>query len=83
MIRESATSRAFREHVDTLLSRALEGDDDANRSLACIALLAAGWRYGDPDPVDPDGPDGGETVDLGGWDIEVDTTNIIPFRRAA
>lgn len=47
----------FMEHVKKLEAQAIAGDLDAVRSLACMALLAEGFRY------NPD--DGGETVDLG------------------
>jgi hypothetical protein len=40
----------------------MDGDMLALRSLTCLALLATGWRYGDSDPSDDDGPGGGEVV---------------------
>lgn len=56
-------SEAFRAHVEELERRAIYGDGFAAQSLGAIALVATGWRYGDPDPTDdPDG--GGEVVDL-------------------
>lgn len=63
-----STSELFKEHVDKLVSLAERDDDsdetlDARRSLACLSLLAEGWRYGDPDPVDPDpDPDDKEPI---------------------
>jgi hypothetical protein len=57
------TSELFKAHVDELTRRVEEHDDVfAQKSLACLALLAEGWRYGDPDPTDPP-PDGGCDVD--------------------
>lgn len=56
---EKSTSELFKEHIDELLRLAEENEDlMARKSLACMSLLAEGWRFGDPDPVDP-GPDGG------------------------
>lgn len=52
-----STSELFKEHVDALVALSEGGDLMARKSLACLSLLAEGWRYGDPDPVDP--PDGG------------------------
>lgn len=64
------TSQLFKEHVDALLALAERDDLMARKSLACLSLLAEGWRYGDPDPVDP--PDGG------GEDEDADD-NVIQF----
>jgi hypothetical protein len=62
-----STSQRYREHVDALLVMAEAGDDFAAKSLACLALICEGWRYGDPDPVDPP-PDGGsEVIDMAPW----------------
>ena len=60
------TSELFKAHIDEL-ERMAEADDwFAAKSLACMALLIDGWRYGDPDPVDP--PDGGgEIIDLSAY----------------
>lgn len=57
-------SELYREHVEELELRALAGDDFAIRSLACMALLARGWRYGNPDLTEtpPDDGGGGENV---------------------
>ncbi len=66
----------FREHVELLEKLADAGDEIAAKSLASIILLCEGWRYGDPDPADDDGPDddgGGEPLPC----------NVIEFRRAA
>lgn len=52
------THRAFVAHVRSLEARCIAGDEDATKSLACMALLAEGWRPGDDDP------DGGEIIDL-------------------
>lgn len=75
-----STSELFKEHIDALLALA-EGEDlMARKSLACMSLLAEGWRYGDPDPVDPD-PDGGEDVDENV--IYLADVNQLMRRRAA
>lgn len=67
-------SEHYREHVALLERLSEDGDEIAAKSLACLALLATGWRYGDPDP-DDSGPDddGGEPL----------PSNVIPFRMAA
>lgn len=50
----------FLQHVKILTGMSERGDEVATRSLAAMALLAEGWRPGDPDPDNgPDG-DGGE-----------------------
>lgn len=67
-------SEIMRRHVAYLEELAASGDEMAMRTLGCMALLAQGWNYGDPDPVDG-GPDGD-----GGLPIP---DNIIPLRRAA
>lgn len=60
------TSRLYREHVERLLAAAEDGDETAARSLACLALVCEGWRYGDPDPTEP--PDGGcDVINLSAW----------------
>lgn len=46
-----STSEKFREHVEALEAKALAGDEFATRSLCAIALLAEGWRPGDPEPA--------------------------------
>lgn len=52
--------QSFFDHVDELTRMSDGGDELATRSLAAMALLAEGWRPGDPDPDNgPDG-DGGE-----------------------
>lgn len=68
-------SEHYKAHVEYLEALATAGDEMAMRSLACLSLLAEGWRYGDPDPVDG-GPDGD-----GG--LPLDNEVIVPFRRAA
>lgn len=50
------TRKAFNEHVRALEERAIDGDIDAAKSLACMALLVEGF----PEPD----PDGGEVIDL-------------------
>lgn len=68
-------SEHYKAHIDLLEAMAEAGDEVAVKSLACLALLAEGWRYGDPDPDDGGGPD-----DDGGLPLP---TNVIPFRLAA
>lgn len=56
---------AFIAHKQDLEARAIQGDEIAEKSLACITLLECGWREGDPDPDDGgDGPGGGEVIYL-------------------
>lgn len=50
----SQTRKDFEAHVRDLERRAIAGDQDACKSLACMALLVEGF----PDP------DGGELIDL-------------------
>lgn len=50
------TREAFVQHVRSLEQRAIGGDEDAAKSLACMALLVEGFP-------DPDGG-GGEVIDL-------------------
>jgi hypothetical protein len=59
---------AFMKHVKKLEAMAVNGDKDAVRSLACMALLAEGWR--------PGGPDGD-----GGKDADCDNFNVIDFTK--
>lgn len=47
---------AFTAHVRQLEQRACSGDEDAAKSLACMALLVEGFPSPDPD--------GGEIIDL-------------------
>jgi hypothetical protein len=62
-VSEKSISELYYEHVAELERRALAGDEFSIKSLACLALVCEGWRYGDPDPYDPsDGPDGGDKV---------------------
>jgi hypothetical protein len=51
---DAETERAFVAHVKDIEASALAGDQHAIKSLACMALLAEGWR--------PSGPDGGGEV---------------------
>lgn len=60
--------RAFMLHVKKLEKQAIAGDKDAIRSLACMALLAEGFKYEGPDPDD-------------GEDIHVDGAEIIDFTK--
>jgi hypothetical protein len=53
----------FSDHVAELERRALAGDEFATRSLCAMVLLKEGWRPGDPDPSDGDGPGGGESIE--------------------
>lgn len=62
-----STTEDFTHHVEELARRSIDGDTFAAKSLSALALLATGWRNGDPDPVDgPDG-DGGVVVDLASY----------------
>lgn len=45
----TTTREAFQHHVNSLLNRALGGDDYATKSLACMALIVEGF------PPEPDG----------------------------
>lgn len=54
---DQETSRHFVEHVKDLERRAIEGDHNAAKSLACMALLAEGFRPGG-------GDGGGEVIDI-------------------
>ncbi len=56
------TSKAFKAHIDELRARAEGGDVVSIKSLSAIALLAEGWRYGDPDPSDDPPNCGGESI---------------------
>ena len=51
------TKAAFVKHVRRLEEKAGNGNMNAARSLACMALLVEGWR-----PTDPSG--GGEVIDF-------------------
>lgn len=55
---DTTAQAVFVAHVRALETRAEAGDEDAVRSLCCMALLADGWRPQSPD----DG--GGEVIDL-------------------
>lgn len=54
---DAGTEAAFVAHVKDLERLAINGDENAVKSLACMALLVEGWR-----PTDPGG--GGEIIDL-------------------
>ena len=57
-------SDLYYDHIRSLETMAEAGDETAIKSLACMQLLISGWRYGDPDPFDPDDdPDGGLPLD--------------------
>ena len=53
----SETSREYARLANEVYERAIAGDEFCARVLGAMSLLASGWRYGDPDPVEPD--DGG------------------------
>ena len=59
----SETSVSYKKVVDQLVEKMELGDEFSTKVIAAMALLIAGWRYGDKDPVDPDGPDDGEIVE--------------------
>ena len=59
MSEDSRTRAAFVAHVKKIEAQAIAGDEDATRSLACMALLAEGWR---PSGSNDDG--GCEIIDL-------------------
>lgn len=61
---EKSISDLYCEHVKELHRRADAGDEFATKSLACLALVCKGWRYGDPDPYDgpDDDPGGGKNI---------------------
>ena len=60
---EKSVSELYHDHVRELERRAEAGDEFALKSLCCLSLVCEGWRYGDPDPVDPgDDPGGGEEI---------------------
>ena len=65
---DDETERAFVAHVKDLESRGIAGDVHAVKSLACMSLLAEGWR--------PSSPDGGGEVALNIIDFK-------PFLKAA
>lgn len=72
------TSDDFRTHVEALEAKSIAGDEEAVRSLAAMALLISGWRYGDPDPDDtPPDDDGG--IDAPDYNI----VTLNDYRRAA
>ena len=71
MITTSKTSITFKAHIDELRQRAELGDQLAIRSLACIALVIEGWRYGDADPPDPPPDGGGEPIDLAAYRLRL------------
>lgn len=51
------TYTAFVAHIREIEKRAVDGDQHAAKSLACLALLMEGWRPGPPDG-------GGEIIDF-------------------
>lgn len=67
---------AYKTLTDALVRRMLDGEDEAARIVAAMALLIEGWRPGDPDPSDlpPDHDDG--------HDLEA-MAEAVQFRRAA
>ncbi len=56
----SELDQIFFDHVEVLTGMSERGDEVATRSLAAMALLANGWRPGDPDPDRGPDDDGGE-----------------------
>lgn len=58
---DAKVKAAFVQHVQDLELRAINGNEDAVLSLACMALLVEGWRPSDPDPG------GGEVIDFTPW----------------
>ena len=52
---DGETRAAFRAHIERLVEQGSQGNEDAIRSLACMALIIEGWR---PEPPEP-----GETID--------------------
>ena len=61
---DKSVSELYHDHVRELERRAEAGDEFALKSLCCLSLVCEDWRYGDPDPVDPDDdPNGGEVID--------------------
>ena len=54
-------SDLYLEHVLWLREEADRGDLMAVKTLACLGLLASGWRFGDPDP---DQNEVGEVIDF-------------------
>ena len=66
----------YRAHVELLERLAEAGCEMSAKSLAALALLAEGWRYGDPDPVDDTPPDGDDGE-------PVRKSNVALLRRAA
>lgn len=57
----ATVSDLYLEHVLWLQDQADRGDVNACKTLACLGLLASGWRWGDPDP---DEGEFGEIIDL-------------------
>lgn len=59
------TNQAYKDLVDELVRREALGDEFARQVIGAMALLCAGWRYGDPEPedyTDPVPPDDGELI---------------------
>ena len=79
---DMSTSRNYKVLVDELIEKMNAGDFFAQRVVGAMALLASGWRYGDPDPVEPDDGDDGELVSV---PCEIDDCEVVVLlrRRAA
>jgi len=64
---DAETLTYFRDHVKALEARALDGDEDAIKSLCCMVLIR---EYGSP-PPEGDGLEfttfQGDVVDLAEW----------------
>ena len=56
-------SEEFKLLIEELVEKATAGDNVAAACLGAMALLADGWRYGDPDPSAPPNG-GGEVINL-------------------
>ena len=65
------TSKAYKALVDELQAKWEAGDLFAAQCLAALSLVCEGWRYGDPDPVDPPPSDGGEPINLAAYRLRL------------
>lgn len=71
-------SEQFSAHCHELERRANAGDVFALESLCCIALLTAGWRYGEPEPVaGPDPAGGGQVLRLADFSRAVPVLRLV------
>ena len=67
----SKTSKAYKALVEELMAKAEAGDMLAWRCLSALSLGREGWRYGDPDPVDPPPTNGGEPINLAAYRLRL------------